>query len=527
MNADSLVSASEIARLAGVTRAAVSNWRKRYADFPEPATGAGRTALFSLDDVQTWLERHRKGNEISGEVRLWQALRASYGDDMVSGIADVADLFTKGRATVSPDIRSLAKDLASESSPTEVVSGLVERFSSDRRLARAVRHFVGAVKGTVFDPACGVGSLLLSFADVPDTTLRGQEADPAAARLTMARAKLAGHPDVTVKIGDSLRDDQWPGLTADLVVCRPPTGMTGWERADLLLDPRWEFGVPTRAEVELAWLQHCHAHLAPGGRLALIMPPSVAYRPAGRRIRAEIVRRGILTHVIALPPGMVTTHPQPMHLWLLTRSADPVPAVRMIDLTENDPDDPLDPAPRQVVDVPLIDLLDETVDLTPAHHIAAARDDYLTETQALRDTLSARLRDLLDLLPPVTEGPGTFSVSLRIADMIRAGLVDLTDDGPVSTTDQLDTDFLRGFLRSTANTRRSTSTSGSFRLDARSARVPQMDITDQRLYGAAFRDLDAFERRVKEVTALSERLIALTRDGLTNGSLRPDQLGRN
>ncbi|MEU0516722.1 hypothetical protein [Streptosporangium sp. NPDC006007] len=88
---DSLVSAAEIARLAGVTRAAVSNWRRRHADFPSPVSGGARNALFALPEVHTWLDRHRKGDDVSGEVLVWQALRGAYGDDMTRGLADVSD----------------------------------------------------------------------------------------------------------------------------------------------------------------------------------------------------------------------------------------------------------------------------------------------------------------------------------------------------------------------------------------------------------------------------------------------------
>ena len=36
------MTAAAIARLAGVGRAAVSNWRRRYPDFPKPVAGARR-----------------------------------------------------------------------------------------------------------------------------------------------------------------------------------------------------------------------------------------------------------------------------------------------------------------------------------------------------------------------------------------------------------------------------------------------------------------------------------------------------
>ncbi len=75
----SLVTGSDIARLAGVTRAAVSNWRRRYEDFPAPAGGSANSPLYALAEVQAWLAKQRKGQEVSPEVELWQTMRAAYG----------------------------------------------------------------------------------------------------------------------------------------------------------------------------------------------------------------------------------------------------------------------------------------------------------------------------------------------------------------------------------------------------------------------------------------------------------------
>jgi hypothetical protein len=46
MSGDGLVTASEIARLAEVGRAAVSNWRRRFDDFPEPSGGTAASPMF-------------------------------------------------------------------------------------------------------------------------------------------------------------------------------------------------------------------------------------------------------------------------------------------------------------------------------------------------------------------------------------------------------------------------------------------------------------------------------------------------
>jgi hypothetical protein len=535
--AGSLVTSAEIAKLANVTRAAVSNWRKRYPDFPAPASGVGRTARFALPDVEAWLSRQGKGDGPSPEVLLWQALRAQYGDDLVRALADVAEVLATGATgNLESGTRAQLLALTQESSPPEVIDSLIERLldspgragaepMSTPRLVAAVRRFADPVTDTVFDPACGIGSLLFAFGGAAGISLTGQEVDSAAARLASLRASLSGKSDCVIKTGDSLRDDQWPELRADLVVCEMPVNISDWGRDELLLDHRWEFGVPTKAEVELAWLQHCYSHVTPGGRAILVMPASVAYRKAGRRIRAELVRRGVLTQVVALPGGMVASHQQPVHLWFLTRPMEAEllgSRVRMVDLTDHDPDSTTEPTQASVVDVPLVDLLDDEVDLTPARYVVAARTDHLAEYEAAREAAVAQLAELRGLLPTVVAGPGSLDGAvIRITDLARAGLVEISGDSVAATNDRLDTDFLTGFVRSPANTKRATSGSGTFRVDVRGARIPQMSSADQRAYGAAFRDIDEFERSLAELAKWGQRAAELARDGLTRGSLLP------
>ncbi|MFD9132924.1 N-6 DNA methylase [Streptomyces bottropensis] len=538
-----LVTGSEIARLAGVTRAAVSNWRRRYDDFPTPVGGGATSPLFDLAEVQAWLDGQRKGQEVSVEVRLWQALRGSYGDDMLGGLVDVAALLTEGEAPegLSADVVRLVRELAESGGAAEAAGVLAERFTdsvrragSDQvtspRVVRAVRRFAGEVApdATLFDPACGIGSLLLAVGPEHGPRRCGQESDARRARFAQLRADLAGRVSAGIVAGDSLRDDRWTDLKADLVVCDPPVGEPDWGREALLLDPRWEFGTPSRAEGELAWLQHAYAHTAPGGRVLMVLPASVAYRKAGRRIRAELVRRGILTQVTALPSGTAASHALPVHLWHLRRprtTGDAATSVRMVDLTAGDPDGPLEPAPEQTAEVPLIDLLDDAVDLTPGRHVEDSHRDYAAEYRTLRLELTEQVRLLAELLPALVAGDGPGSPdgpTVSVADLARAGLVEYGDPEPVSISDQLDTDYLQGFLRSTANTRRSTSASGTYRLDGKGARIPQMDITEQRRYGAAFRALLEFEERARRVVELSRDAATLARDGLGNGALAPE-----
>ncbi|MFF1912312.1 N-6 DNA methylase [Streptomyces sp. NPDC058239] len=535
------VTAAQIARLAGVTRAAVANWRRRHDNFPAPVGGTAAGPLFSLEEVETWLAGQRKGRGVSPEVALWQALRAAYGDDMTTALVDVGGYLVHAEGNALQDsLREVVDQLAAERTAPQLFEDLINRFIasvgrsgaqavSSPRLVRAFTHFAGPVKGLVYDPACGAGSLLFAVAGAESSSRAGQEISTGLVHLARLRARLAGGHETRLEAGDSLREDQHPGLRAQLVVCEPPLGQTDWGREELLIDSRWELGAPPRAEGDLAWLQHCYSHTAPGGRTLIALTPSAAYRRSGRRIRTELVRRGALASIVALPAGLATSHNQPLLLWELRRPSttdEAVRSVRMVDLTENDPDGPLEPAAGQVTHVPLIDLLREDVDLSPSAYVTAAQPDYPAEYLALRAELEQQLCELAELLPSLPPGPGTGSLddfpAVGVGDLIQAGLVHTEENEAVSTSDQLDTDYLRGFLRSAGNTRRNTSTTGTHRADLRGTHLPQMDIEQQRRYGAAFRNLGKFERRLKDVARMGDRAAHLAYDGLTNGALAPD-----
>ena len=68
----------------------------------------------------------------------------------------------------------------------------------------------------------------------------------------------------------------------------------------------------------MAWAQYALAHLKPGGRAVLAMPPSAAAVPSGREARADMLRQGVLRTVIALPVAVAPPY-VPLHLWVLER----------------------------------------------------------------------------------------------------------------------------------------------------------------------------------------------------------------
>ncbi|MDT0310490.1 N-6 DNA methylase [Streptomyces sp. DSM 44917] len=603
-HSDAEVTAAGIARLAGVGRAAVSNWRRRYEHFPRPVGGSAASPTFSLPEVETWLRAHGKLAEVPLRERLWQLVEsdpAGPADALARICEQLIGHGERAPAGAGP-LAGAAAGLAAEAGPSTAYEFLLARLLD----TAAVRHLsltppgaaelMAALAGpaeVLYDPACGPCTLLAAGHEAAGPAeVYGQEADPALARLGGGRLALRGSAvAVQVRAGDSLLADAFPGLAADAVLTHPPFNERNWGHERLAYDPRWEYGLPARTESELAWVQHALAKLRPGGIAVLLMPPAAASRRTGRRIRAALLRRGALRAVIALPAGAAPPHNLPLHLWVLRKpggAAAPAPRLLVVDTAAHRPPDSRDGLDWQalrhtVLDawtafdrdgdlpespgvhraVPVIDLLDDDVDLAPGRHLPAPAESADTATLAavrrdLADTLR-RTQDLAPEDPPPGAPPGPRWSTVTIGELARSGaleihlpptgqprrgdvLVPLLLDGqeaPRAVEDgcappdrhtgllrpdpgALDPWFLAGFLRSSANARQASSyASSATRIDIRRLKVPRLALSEQRRYGRRFEAIAAFEAALLHATDLGRRLIQGTVDGLTDGTLPP------
>ncbi|MFJ5557313.1 N-6 DNA methylase [Streptomyces sp. NPDC093250] len=371
------VTAAEISRIAGVTRATVSHWRRRHGDFPAPSGGTESSPLYDLEEVRAWLASRGQHTAAtpSGELRTTLRLRERAGvgasdllllvlaaarrpaddladllalpdadlvkqaNDAAAGVADVVPDTEPVRFTDAdtPVLRALLLCIRDEGAQT-ALGVLAERELEDSAASGAYRtpapladllgRLVPGCPTRVLDPACGSGTLLTAAAAGGARELYGQDSLPVQARRTAVGLTLtAGEgADVTVRTGDSLRADAFPDLTVDAVLCNPPYGDRDWGHDELAYDSRWAYGFPPRAESELAWIQHALAHLEPGGHAVLLLPPATASRSSGRRIRGELIRSGALRAVAALPPGAAIPLHIGLQVWVLQRPEPTRPA---------------------------------------------------------------------------------------------------------------------------------------------------------------------------------------------------------
>lgn len=484
------ITTSEIADMAdGVGPSAVSNWRKRFDDFPQPAAGTPANPLFIATEVAAWLDRHdKRGARRSAAQRLWSTFNAWRSemrvDDLVeisTGLITFRYLTDSGAQALSlPDagswpeilegdpltlperIQAEARRLESKdeswsgifeplldadprvlvelvrvvddlpaSTLSDVFEELLDQFrrsggkagsdwSSSPALVELLVESAGVIGNTVYDPAAGAGGSLLAAAQRHDGRLlvTGQELNPRARRIGEQRLIVHGFEGI-IAPGDSLRTEAFIDMRADTVLLHPPYGLAG-RGEQFGYDPRWQFGTPPDRSADLAWVQLAIWHLAPRGRAYVLLSAGAMYRGgAEARIRSEIIRRGSLECVVALPGSLATHTSAPLTLWVVARpgeTSDPH-QVLLVDATGEEQHFNPKTIGRAVRDwrelhkvpkdlpaaaVPVLDLLAPEAALTPARWIRPAilgdDGDPLAQLREHLATLN-RHRDILRNLP--------------------------------------------------------------------------------------------------------------------------------
>jgi hypothetical protein len=394
---EQLVSASEIAQIAQVKPSAVSNWRKRFPDFPASAgTAPSGGDLFLLSDVHGWLlshDRAPKHGRREAMEQLWAVAERLRGQalagDLIGAVASCAALlhFARKNSQLPPDHRQgfaeiaawartvtarlgaerpelgalfapltalepqslglLLDSLVTFETAEElalVLDYALERGSrySDFRSpepAAAMLAELAEPSGRVFDPAVGSGEFLIQAARATQgpLDLYGQELNESTWRLALARLLLRDL-EAQIQLGDSLAQDRFLNLRADVVMCEPTAGARTVDLGYAVGDPRWQLlgsldAPPPRAS-DFTWLAHVIHHLAPDGRGYVILPAGSLFRGGiEARFRSELLRQGTIEAIVALPRGATSTTATGFVLWIV-RPATPDPApVLLIDGT--------------------------------------------------------------------------------------------------------------------------------------------------------------------------------------------------
>ncbi|MGY1838117.1 MULTISPECIES: N-6 DNA methylase [unclassified Modestobacter] len=124
---------ADIAVLANVGRPAVSNWRKRFADFPQPVAGTAASPLFDPLQVEEWLRQtDRYVGRPGVEHRLWKAMDRFRGElPMETVLEAVCAVATLRYVTGLPQ---RARNLAEGAAPAPEMWASVETSPPHRQL---------------------------------------------------------------------------------------------------------------------------------------------------------------------------------------------------------------------------------------------------------------------------------------------------------------------------------------------------------------------------------------------------------
>ena len=111
------------------------------------------------------------------------------------------------------------------------------------------------------------------------------------------------------------------------VICRqlqitvnPPFNLSNWGQDKLTDDIRWKYGVPPAGNANYAWIQHMIHHLAPKGKIGLVLANgALSTQSSGEgEIRRRIIEDDLVEGIVAMPTQLFYSVTIPVTLWFIT-----------------------------------------------------------------------------------------------------------------------------------------------------------------------------------------------------------------
>lgn len=169
---------------------------------------------------------------------------------------------------------------------------------------------------SVYDPACGSGSLLLKFNKTvgknnPSLKYYGQEINPTTYNLCRINMFLhnVNYNNFDIQLGDTLLNPRHLGMEFDAIVSNPPYSLRwiGKESPVLINDERYSpAGVlaPSKA-ADFAFIMHMLFHLKETGTCVIVESLGVLFRSnVEKQIREYLLKGNFVDTVIQLPANL-------------------------------------------------------------------------------------------------------------------------------------------------------------------------------------------------------------------------------
>jgi type I restriction enzyme M protein len=254
-------------------------------------------------------EKMGKGKEKQDRLSRLIAIFENPGLDFSKNRSDGDDL-------LGDAYEYLMKNFAVESGKSK------GQFYTPAEVSRVIAKVIDAENAqdstqTVYDPACGSGSLLLKVAAEAkpvSITIYGQEKENATAVLAILNMWLHGEPTADIRKGQSTLSDplfieNGALKIFDYVVANPPFSYKSWRNGFTPEEDSYDrfdgFGIPPSKNGDYAFLLHIVKSLKSTGKGACVLPHGVLFRGNTEAvIRTNLVKRGYIKGVIGLPPNL-------------------------------------------------------------------------------------------------------------------------------------------------------------------------------------------------------------------------------
>lgn len=183
----------------------------------------------------------------------------------------------------------------------------------------------------VYDPCCGSGGMFVQSEKFLEAhggrrghlAVYGQEAQADTWKMAKINMAIRGiDADFGPYHDDTFSHDLHPTLKADFIMANPPFNYHPWGQENLKDDPRWRYGLPPAGNANYAWIQHMLYHLAPNGKIGLVLANGALSSQSGGE---EVIRKNIIFDdkiecIISLPTQMFYSVGIPVTLWFFSNN---------------------------------------------------------------------------------------------------------------------------------------------------------------------------------------------------------------
>ena len=185
-------------------------------------------------------------------------------------------------------------------------------FFTPSCVVRTLVEVLQPFKGRVYDPCCGSGGMFVQSAkfveshsgNINNIAIYGQDSNPTTWKMAQMNLAIRGiEPDLGAYAADTFLDDRHPTMRADYIMANPPFNLSDWGADKLKDDVRWQYGMPPAGNANFAWLQHMIYHLAPAGKIGMVLANgSLSSQSGGEgEIRKNIINADLVECIIAMP----------------------------------------------------------------------------------------------------------------------------------------------------------------------------------------------------------------------------------